>query len=343
MPDFLVSGTPGATLTPANTGATSVYVIAAGFNSAVFVSGGPGGVVGAKFTRVADGNVGGAFAQFTLASSNLWASSLSFIMPTLPTTEQYSFMVTRTDSTRVTNFLINNAGLHFLDKSNLYTRVLTAAQVTAQAGKWTRVTMNIDNNGGTATGTIKASAYDRTTGTLLGTATQTNATLVAAPFAAAVVGVTTDYVTSITVAEFILRPGSTTEVPAFVQALLNVSPISVTANAGPWTGSVSDVNDTSDSTYFESPQAPTNATLTLRLGALVVGSTFDLDIRSALTVSGLNTTQVKLLDNGNLRKTWTITPTTTLTTTTLSLTAAEVATIVNWDALDVVISFVASA
>jgi hypothetical protein len=343
MPDFLINGTPGATLTTANTGASQVQALAAGFNTAVFVSGGPGGVVAAKFTRVDGGNVSGAFAQFSLASSNLWASSISFIMPALPTTEQYSFMVARTDSTRVSNLLLTNTGLHFLDKANVYTRILTPTQVTAQAGKWTRVTLNIDNNGGTASGTIRSSAYDRTTGTLLASASVTNATLVAAPFASVVTGVTTDYITSITIAELIVRPGITTEVPAFVQALLNVSPISVTANAGPWTGSVSDVNDTSDSTYFESPQAPTNATLTLRLGALVVGSTFDLDIRSALTVSGQNTTQVKLLDNGNLRKTWTITPTTALTTTTLSLTAAEVATIVNWDALDVVISFVASA
>jgi hypothetical protein len=343
MPVFLTTGTPGANITTANSGASQIGGVATNFNTAVYVNGGPNGVIAARFTRVDGGNIGGSFAQFPLTASNLWASSLSFIMPSVTSGEQYSFMVSRTDTTRVTNFLIRDTGLFVLDKANVYTTLLTPAQLATQAGKWTRVTMNVDNNGGTATGTIKASVYDRTSGTQLATKTVTNATLVAAPFAAAVAGITTDYVTSLTVAEFELRPGTTAEVPAFVQPSLNAVPSAVTGNVGGWSGAATDLADSSDTTFMESPQAPTNATLTLRLAPLQVGSTFDLDIRSALTVAGTNTTQVKLVDGGVTRHTWTLTPTTSLTTTTLSLTSTEVASIVNWDALDVVISFVATA
>jgi hypothetical protein len=129
-----------------------------------------------------------------------------------------------------------------------------------------------------------------------------------------------------------------------------VSVISVTSNNGGWTvnpntSSTSAVlSDTDATTYIESPASPTSAaTERLRLGPLQASiTTFALTLGGAtVTGSGNLNFTVTLYEGSTVRKTWSgLSP--SGADIVLTLTSAEMATVTNWNTLDVELSVVAA-
>lgn len=122
----------------------------------------------------------------------------------------------------------------------------------------------------------------------------------------------------------------------------SVRPIAITSNSGGWAavGAVADsaaaMADNDPTTYAQSPDSPSSpSTLRVRLAPLAAGTGFNLAVDNQLSASVTGTATVSLYEGSNLRKTWTITPSTSLATTNLTLTTGELATIVSFNALDV--------
>lgn len=114
-------------------------------------------------------------------------------------------------------------------------------------------------------------------------------------------------------------------------------PIEQTSNSG-WvtTLPVSIVNDSSDSTYAQSPAPGGNAVVVYRLPPLIPATSgFSLDVRSLVDSVG-GTQDVALLEGATVRKDWgAINPGTTMGDIILSLSNAEMATIGSWNELDI--------
>lgn len=126
-----------------------------------------------------------------------------------------------------------------------------------------------------------------------------------------------------------------------------VSVIEVTANTGAWTlggGAANEagaLSDASDTTYVQAPASPSSpATIRLRLAPLTGSpSSFALSVRGLLTAAGSGTATVALYEGSTLRKSWTVTPTTSVAAAALSLTTGEIATVTSWNELDVELSW----
>lgn len=136
-------------------------------------------------------------------------------------------------------------------------------------------------------------------------------------------------------------------VKVFVPAATAV-PSYVTENSGPFSTNASDparaLADSDTTTYIESPtSASTEKTLTVRLAPLVPLSPATIELTGAQLVgSGGLTTKVRLLEGTTVRKEWTPTVTSTSQTLSLTLSAAECATIGSWSELDLQFAVVAS-
>lgn len=98
--------------------------------------------------------------------------------------------------------------------------------------------------------------------------------------------------------------------------------------------------DEDASTLVTSPNSPAAAdTLTVDLGPLVTMTAFSMVISSWLSASGSGTATVALMEGATARKTWPLTLTTTSTDYTLTMTSAECATVTDWSALSVAITW----
>jgi hypothetical protein len=119
------------------------------------------------------------------------------------------------------------------------------------------------------------------------------------------------------------------------------APIADTANIGAWTQTggataAATLADNSVSTYTQSPDNPSApATERVRLAPLPTGTGFTLKVDHQLTAAGTGTATVTLYEGNIVRKVWTISPSTVLTTSTLTLTDSELSTIGSLNALDV--------
>jgi hypothetical protein len=116
----------------------------------------------------------------------------------------------------------------------------------------------------------------------------------------------------------------------------------VTSNAGGWTNQGGAANeaaalgDASDATYVQSALTTADPSkVRLRLDPLLVPSSFSMDVRHLLSASGSGTAYVRLFEGATQRKQWTISPTTSAATSTLTLSGGEIATVTSWLALDV--------
>jgi hypothetical protein len=109
----------------------------------------------------------------------------------------------------------------------------------------------------------------------------------------------------------------------------------VQSNAGWSLSAIGNLTDASDSTYADSGASGSSNQLILALAPILATPTaFQLDIRSFVQSVG-GTQQVELLDSdGTLRKNWgALGPGTSFADQLLNLTSGEIASIVNWNAL----------
>ena len=107
-------------------------------------------------------------------------------------------------------------------------------------------------------------------------------------------------------------------------------------NEGGAANTVAAVGDASDATYAQSDTSTANpSALRLRLLPLFEPSAFSMTLRNSLSASGAGTCTVRLYEGTTVRKTWSVTPTTTVTDTVLTLTAGEIDTVTSWLDLDV--------
>jgi hypothetical protein len=113
------------------------------------------------------------------------------------------------------------------------------------------------------------------------------------------------------------------------------------SNSGPWSGAIGVLSDGSDATYSDSPEGTSvEAIRRIGLGPLKPPATFALTVRSLLTADApTGVATLRLYEGTTLRKTWTATPTTTLASQTFTLTTAEIATITDWLALQLELSW----
>lgn len=118
-----------------------------------------------------------------------------------------------------------------------------------------------------------------------------------------------------------------------------ISVRTTSSNPGGWTnvGGASSLsaamNDSSDSTYAQSSIGTADPSrLFMRLNPLYPPTAFDMDVKHALSASGSGYAYVRLYDSDGttVRKTWTLSPSTTAATTTLSLTGGEIGTVTSW-------------
>jgi hypothetical protein len=116
----------------------------------------------------------------------------------------------------------------------------------------------------------------------------------------------------------------------------------VTSNAGSWTnqgGAANEaaaVTDASDTTYLESTIGTTDPSkIRLRLDPLLAPSAFSMDVKHLLSASGSGNAYVRLFEGATQRKQWTLSPTTSAATATVTLSGGEIATVTSWLALDV--------
>jgi hypothetical protein len=137
---------------------------------------------------------------------------------------------------------------------------------------------------------------------------------------------------------------ATDDVTVYVPAS-PAAPLADTANLGVWTqtgaaSAYAALADTDASTWTQSPDNPSSpATERVRLAPLPTGTGFTVKIDHRLTAVGTGTATVTLYEGSISRKVWTVTPSTTLATTTLTLTDTELATIGSLNALDLEFSW----
>lgn len=113
-----------------------------------------------------------------------------------------------------------------------------------------------------------------------------------------------------------------------------------TAIAG--TGLVANVTDSSDATGVTYPVGQTTTkTIKYRLSPLKTLITLSLPWRRALSAAGTGTCTVKIYEGTNVRYSWTSTPTTTITSETLTHLngTGDISTITDWTQLDVEFSW----
>jgi hypothetical protein len=114
-----------------------------------------------------------------------------------------------------------------------------------------------------------------------------------------------------------------------------ITPILVQSNAGWSLSAIGNLSDVSDATYADSGASGSGNQLIVVLAPILATPTsFQLDIRSFVQAVG-GTQQVELLDSdGTLRKNWgALGPGTSFADQLLNLTSGEIATITNWNAL----------
>lgn len=134
----------------------------------------------------------------------------------------------------------------------------------------------------------------------------------------------------------------------FVPVDTNARPILDLANAGAWSlagGSASAaaaLADESDTTLTQGPTAPASeAVQRVLLQPQTTPTTWSMDVKHKLASAGSATCKLRLYEvtvapDGTItaatqRKEWTLTPTTTAATTTVSLTSGEIATVTQWN------------
>lgn len=127
----------------------------------------------------------------------------------------------------------------------------------------------------------------------------------------------------------------------FVPATTAV-PILVNHNNGAWVnvGGATDLAaalaDTSTATYAESPNATgTEQAMRVRLAPLFPGTSFALAVDDLLSAAGTATAKVRLWEGSTMRKEWTVSPSTTVASGTVTMSSAECATVTSWNELDV--------
>lgn len=172
--------------------------------------------------------------------------------------------------------------------------------------------------------------------------TITNATSAQASFTAAAAGV------------YVLRHTATDNGGASASSTMkvfvptsSVTVIAVTENSGAYTSPTNVLTALSDgdaSTYVDSPASPsTEKTLTMRLAPLNPLSPATFEVQGLLTYgSGNLTAKARLLEGTTTRKEWTLTLTGSAATASLTLSAAECATIGSWSELDLQIAVAAA-
>lgn len=204
-------------------------------------------------------------------------------------------------------------------------------------------TVTLNSTATDSDGTITSRKWDFQS-TPLGVAAPsiTNSTAATATFVPTIAGI---YVARHTVTDNAGGTSSAT-VTIYVGGT-SVSVIGVTGNPGAWVpvpaanGLTAVLSDTDSTTYAESPTSPpTAAALRMRLAPLQPLTTLTLALTGlAQSGAGNLVNTVELFDGSTSRKKWTVAQGGDVT---LALTAAETATITNWNTLDVEISTVAA-
>ncbi len=126
----------------------------------------------------------------------------------------------------------------------------------------------------------------------------------------------------------------------------SITPIAITTNTGAWTneGGASDftaaLRDSNNATFLQSNASLTTpSTMRIRLAPLAAPASFTLNPSVLLSANGSGTAVVRLYEGSTMRKEWTLSPTTSVTTPSLTLTSGEITTVTSWLALDIEISW----
>lgn len=184
-----LEGTPGATLTLANSGATPQAV--SGGNTAVFsTEAKAGGATGARFERVNGGNTAGVFGRVAFPASTPTMEFSGVWTATAAPSADVAIWTSRFASGRIA--LLNrrpSGSYEFFDQAGVYAPTALIAAGVAVVGHQYRFVI-AQTQGSTAnTGTVQAAVYDLTAGTTISSWTWTSATLTLNPFTASDFGV----------------------------------------------------------------------------------------------------------------------------------------------------------
>lgn len=209
------SQTSGTVATTANTGAATVDALNGGavtFDSSMAAR---GTACGLKFTGT--GTTSAADVRYTIPSNSVYEWSFVFTMPAATGTD-YILHQLYAGSTRGYSLTYTAAGnLSIYDSANTVTSIITGA---APGAKY-RITLAVDNSGGTAAGKFTAKAYSETGTTPLATpATSSTANLASGAFTQLRIGQTTFPAAGGTfgVDDVQWNDGSTTEIPGMTSS-----------------------------------------------------------------------------------------------------------------------------
>lgn len=123
----------------------------------------------------------------------------------------------------------------------------------------------------------------------------------------------------------------TVAVPATVGTVIDLGTGDWTEHGGTGVGILSDSND---ATYYQADSVfATASTQEFVLSPAVNPAAFSINVRHFLTASIGGYANATLLEGSTIRKSWSLSPTTTPTTTTLTLSATDVESISDWSNL----------
>lgn len=327
----------GTTITQANVGASQTPASVGGSITAVAVA----KAHGDRGVQITNGAGNAALIRFALAatSETVRTSVVFSVKDTVPEVDTNLFGIRNATGSAIRLQWRTSGQFAILDLANTIS-VFTG--VTPAVNTRYRLTTIASRSGGTVT----AKLYNDVTKAQVGaTLTLTGRDFGTTSFAAVDIGQSTGGTAKTTYYDDLqFDETGTAELAEMTDPIVpstTAVPISITSNAGGWTGTAADLADSNTATYVESPAAPvTNAASRYRLGPLVTPSTFSLTVSNQLTAaSASNTAYVRLYQGATLRKEWSFTPTTAVDNRVLTLTTGEISTITDWTALDVELSW----
>lgn len=234
-----------------------------------------------------------------------------------------------------------NVRLQWSTTNSLYIQPTSGSNITIASGLDPAQAYQVKllvHNGTTTTGTLTAKVYNTSNTQIGSTVTGSAMNLGTAAFVGGDWGVTgaltAPHVVGFAIAQ--VNVGGTTDIANYTTSspAATVRPVAVAANTGAWTifgGSpdgataTSDSNDTTGIQSPTSPGSPADIDLTLA-DALVLGSGGTVYVKCQLVGSG-GTYNAYLVKGSTVMKTWTLTPTSTLTEYALSFNSTEAAAV----------------